>query len=705
MNVRITIVLLLVTITTGLARGPRLASAADPADLPRAEICLNGTWETVLNVDDSRVPHGGWIPRRVPELPLVGATPPAVSAWYRHSIRLPRPWSRPDRRFLLTLDKVGHHAAVYCNGVKVAEHFGQFTPFEADLTEALRAGEANEIAIFAHNASGKYARPGAVLDDPMEGNAYRGATDRPAQRNWVGIVGDIVLSWRPAACLSGVRVIPSVRNKRLEARVEATGLGADLSPWTVRASVIDGNAVIVQLPERPLRDSGSGATSLEAGWGDPVLWGPEPYGTPKLYSLRTELLRGGQVIDRRFTRFGFREVWVEGRDVLLNGKKLWMAGTYYGKLAPIRYLNDRHPQALAIEVMQASGLNTLHGHWDDLGESWLDACDERGMLVLAGFYCDGRPQIQSRADPGWEDWMADTCTRWLRTVRNHPSIVIWRPMDIGPNNVMNHFGAFASELSARVRREDGTRPLVFAGEGNEIDSWAQSPLRNPGTPGVYDDGSRMAERFTGASRPFLTKEIYTGFADVDNLGQFFRTFYDRSYSLGGTGVIVQHLPLVQRDRPFRITWPSESGRGNREAAAGLPQGTLPNWCDPSEPAWTPTPYSRLFRELYARTMKQDPVPARGEPTSEILVTGMAADDLAILLPRDSDLTACVGTRAAADGTAWIVAPRPGEYVLCSEGGSQMIHAPASNGPRQPGYDDVERIAVTVPGRATGRPGK
>jgi hypothetical protein len=675
------------------ARGAIAAAAgSDPAELLRAEICLNGTWEVVLNAEGSAIPDRGWSPRRVPALPLADTAPPTSSAWYRYSLRLPRPWFRPERRFFLTLEKAGHHAAVYCNGRRLAEHYGQFTPFEAELTGALRAGESNEIAIFVHNASGKYARPGAILDDPMEGNAYRGATDRPAQRNWVGIVGDILLSWRPATSLAGVQVIPSVRTKRLEARVETTA--ADPAALTVRADVLDDGKSVKQLPETPLGGAGSGTTSLEAAWSEPALWGPEPYGTPKLYVLRTELLSRGAVIDRSFTRFGFREVWVEGRDVLLNGRKLWMAGTYYGKLAPLRYLNDRHPQALALAVMRASGLNTLHGHWDELGEPWLDRCDELGMLVLAGFYCDGRPQIQSKADPGWEDWMADTCTQWVRTVRNHPSIVIWRPIDIGPNTMMSHFGDFANTLTARVRREDGTRPLVFTGDGNEIDSWGQSPLKDPRTPGAYDDGSRLVDRFQGTSRPFLIKEIYTGFADVENLSRFFRAFTEKSLALGSTGIIVQHLPLIQRSTPLRIEWLSASGRGNRDTGPMVPGGTLPNWCDPAQPIWTPSPYSSLFRELYETALKQAPAPDRGTHPGELLVSGLTADDLAILLPEDPSLVETLGTRAAADGTAWIAAPQPGAYQLVFEAGSQPVRVGAGPLPQKPGYDDVQRVELS-----------
>jgi hypothetical protein len=599
---------------------PIARADVDPADLPRAEICLNGAWDTVLNVEGASIPASGWSSRRVPAVPIAATEPPTTSVWYRQRVNIPQIWLRPDRRFWLEVRKAGHYAAVYCNGRKVGEHYGQFTPFEADVTDALRAGPSNEVALYVHDALGPYARPAAAIDDPREGNAYRGATDRPEQRNWVGITGDVLLSWRPATAIADVQVTTSVRRKRLEVRVQSAGIAAAAVNWSVRSTVLDDGKPVLALPEKPIAETGNSV--VEVVWDDPVLWGPAPYSTPKLYILRTELVRAGAVVDRRFTRFGFREVRVEGRDVLLNDKKLWMVGTYYGKLASLGTINDRRPQALALAVMQASGLNTLHGHWDDLGGSWLDCCDEMGMMVLAGYYCDGRPQIQSRADAGWEDWIADTCTAWARTVRNHPSIVVWRPIDIGPANAMAQSRALFNRLAACVQREDRSRPFAFGNEGSEIDAWSQSPLKDPRDKSAYDDGSRLVERFTGTSKPFLTKEIYTGFGDVENVSRFFRVFSEKTFALGGTGLIVQHLPLVTRSRPFAVEWLSPSGLGNRDTPPAIAAGGLPNWCDASEPAWTASPYSNLFRELYAKFMKQPPAPFEGQRAGELLVSGL-----------------------------------------------------------------------------------
>jgi Glycosyl hydrolases family 2, sugar binding domain/Glycosyl hydrolases family 2/Glycosyl hydrolases family 2, TIM barrel domain len=685
---------------------------AKPVDLLRLQTCVNGDWECVLNAPGEKIPGTGWLPRRAPAMPIA-TDPPTQSVWYRQKFDIPRAWDRPARRFFLRLEKAGHYAAIYWNGHLAGEHFGQYLPCEADITSFLRPGATNEAAIFVHNASGSYVRPGVTLMDPMEGNAYRGATQQPFKRNWVGIVDDIYLGWRPDPWISDVFVVPSVRQKRLAARVSVAQAETRTAELTVRADVLDNGRTVKRLPPMPVAPGGT--IELAADWRDPVLWGPEPYGRAKLYVLRTDLLSGGKLVDRRFVRFGFREVWVQGRDVLLNGKKLWMAGTYFDKLAPIRYLNDRHSQSLMLGAMQDAGLNTLHGHWDELGKTWLDLCDEMGMLVLGAFFCDGRPQIQSRADSGWVAWMAATCGEWVKEVRNHPSIVMWRPLDVLPENVAAEREKIYALMAEQVRQNDGTRPVA---DGSDIEPWAQSPGKRAPAPGPhparqrgseeaqgpkhraspalrfeYDDGSEMAQHLAAATKPFLTKEIYTGFADVKGLSSFFEVFYKKSFEGGGTGIIVQHLPVVRHPAEFDIKWLSASGQGNRDSGANIQEENLPNWCDAGQPVGSATPYCDLFSRLYRQFMKQPLPKFRGELAGEILVSGLEPGELVVMVAEAPDVTNSVGVRAAADGTAWVVVPVPGRYRLFHQQGSLVVRALPRPLPRTAGYASVERLVL------------
>jgi hypothetical protein len=288
--------------------------------------------------------------------------------------------------------------------------------------------------------------------------------------------------------------------------------------------------------------------------------------------------------------------------------------------------------------------------------------------------------------------MTGTCRQWVRTVRNHPSIVVWRPAD-GVMPPQAPRDDMIVRYTEQVRAEDGTRPVVLDFDGTDIISHSQSPVKDPRNPnGEYDDGSVIAQKLAASTKPVLTKEIYGGFQNADKMGAFFRQFYEKSWTGQGTGVIVQHLPLIDRRSLFEISWLSESGAGNRDTGQ-IPEATLPDWCDPSQPLWTPGPYSKLFAQLYQQYVKRKPAAARRLNESELLVSGLEPDELAILLPRDPETVEAIGVRADGKGAAWIMAPAAGEYRLVSDAGSRPVHVRAQTLPDKPGYDYVERITL------------
>src|SRR5439155_11252614 len=93
-----------------------------------------------------KIPDHGWSGARLPAAPILD--PKVVARWCRVAFTVPKEWAGRERRFFVEFEKVGHYAAVFCNGRNMGEHFGQYTPFEFDLTDALHFGERNELAVF-----------------------------------------------------------------------------------------------------------------------------------------------------------------------------------------------------------------------------------------------------------------------------------------------------------------------------------------------------------------------------------------------------------------------------------------------------------------------------------------------------------------------------------------------------------------------------
>ncbi|HEV2178508.1 MAG TPA: glycoside hydrolase family 2 TIM barrel-domain containing protein [Terriglobia bacterium] len=617
----------------------------------RADITLNGAWQCVLN-QPQVIPTSGWTPGRAPALPVSDGT---TSIWYQQSLTVPQAWIVPGRRFFIKLGQAGHYAAVYVNGTFAGDHFGQYSPFKVEVTPSIVAG-ANEIQIYIHDADDTYSERGVTLDQSgcavdnpnCEGNAFRPAAPTDQERNWVGLTGNITFEWRPACYLSDVYIVPSVQNGTLTANVTVNGLGSGM---TAEAQVFDGATSVLSLPNLLVV---SGTCSLLAPWTNPTLWEP---GHPKLYTLQTTLLQGSQVVDTRYDRFGFREVWVSGKQVLLNGAPLWLTGDYVEKLSPLRYVNDRRPQAFNLFVMESSGFNTVQSHWDDPGASNLDLADEMGLLVVGSFFCDGRPEIQSQIDnlTDWTNTMAGYTSEWVMAERNHPSIVIWRPADVLPQTAPKT--TVYPALDAAIQALD-SRPIADTVSGT-IDTYGQ----NIQSGSTCDDGSALAATLASETKPLLVKEIYGDFG-LSCAPAFFNTIYSEAFGKA-VGVIIQQLTLFDGST-FTPSWESQSGLGNRPASGA----SLPDF---NTRTWTPTAFSTQFAALY-----QSNVGAllHASPTSGDFETALPADSqVAFLLPANG-LGNPIG--AVADGsTVWLVTPWRGSGNLIFSTQGQDVTQPVT----------------------------
>jgi hypothetical protein len=140
---------------------------------------------------------------------------------------------------------------------------------------------------------------------------------------------------------------------------------------------------------------------------------------------------------------------------------------------------------------------------------------------------------------------------------------------------------------------------------------------------------------------------------------------------------------------------NDSGQGNRDSGSEVSQRELPNWCDPGQPAWNVNPYSTLFADLYRTFTGRTPA-SNFETAEDLLVSGLAPDDLAVLVPVAPEAAKAIGVRAASDGKAWFAAPQPGGYRLYCAKGSPEIRTQPTPLPRKPGYDYVERVSVAAP---------
>jgi hypothetical protein len=100
------------------------------------------------------------------------------------------------------------YADVTWNGTRIGDYEGFCSPFEFEVTDAVRFGRRNQLVLGVDNRP----RPGR---DTVGTANYFG--------NWGGIGGAVYLEARPAVHLADIFAIPRVAESRVVLRVEVAG--------------------------------------------------------------------------------------------------------------------------------------------------------------------------------------------------------------------------------------------------------------------------------------------------------------------------------------------------------------------------------------------------------------------------------------------------------------------------------------------------
>jgi hypothetical protein len=248
--------------------------------------------------------------------------------WYRTEFTLP---ATPAKRLTLTFDGINYAAQVWVNGSPVGDVKGAFIRGTFDVTERLRPGQRNSVAVLisppphpgiAHEqslAGGRGDNGGALMSDGPTFGASEGWDWIPGVRDrnmglWQGVdlaATGIVTIGDPAISTRLPRPDNSVADVSID--VPVTNHGTTPTTATVRAAFDD--VTVEQTVTLP-----AGATQVarftpgsfpQLAVQKPKLWWPNGYGDPALHTLNLSVASDQAVSDRRSLDFGMRSVTYE----------------------------------------------------------------------------------------------------------------------------------------------------------------------------------------------------------------------------------------------------------------------------------------------------------------------------------------------------------------------------------------------------------
>jgi beta-glucuronidase len=408
----------------------------------RATISLNGRWRTIVDPYDVgehmrfflnakpqdpaalveydfetspllNVP-GDWNSQRDDLLFYEG------SLWYEKSFAYHK---REHTRTFVYFGAAALRATAYLNGTKLGSHEGGYTPFDFEVTGALREGH-NFLVVQVNNRRRPEAIPSLSTD----------------WWNYGGLTRDVLLVELPSAFIQDYFV-------QSASMTEVAG-------WIQINGVVQPQNATIDIPEAGVHQSASIDASGYAQFRFPAhldLWSPSH---PKLYRV-TLSAAGDSVQDD----IGFRRIETRDTKILLNGEPIFLRGVSLHEEAPYRggRAFSADDDATLLGWAKELGCNFVRLAHYPHNEGMTRLADKMGLLVWS--------EVPVYWDSAWtnpatlqnaQDQLRENITR----DHNRASVILWSianetPVDPARNEFLN-------KLAAEARQLDPTRLVTAA---------------------------------------------------------------------------------------------------------------------------------------------------------------------------------------------------------------------------------------------------
>ena len=295
---------------------------------------------------------------------LLGGT-----GWYRKNFTLGK--EMEDKKVRIDFGGVYMNATVYVNGQQVGTHPYGYTPFSFDITDYVKVGQVNTIAVKVehktpssrwYSGSGIYRSVQLTTTDEVhvDLNGVKVETPKLADGNQDTNIKTKVLNESEEE--KSVTVTHTMFEKGKDTKVgEVT---------TESKTVAAGQSIDV--------DATMSVKNAK-------LWSPE---SPNLYTVRTEVKIGEDVVDTYETDYGFRYFSFDNNDGFsLNGKKVKLKGVcMHHDQGALGAEANRRAIERQVEILKEMGCNSIRVTHNPAATELIEICNEKGMLVIDEFF-------------------------------------------------------------------------------------------------------------------------------------------------------------------------------------------------------------------------------------------------------------------------------------------------------------------------------
>ncbi|MDR2038549.1 MAG: DUF4982 domain-containing protein [Bacteroidales bacterium] len=451
---------------------------SDPSDVPS------------VNFDDSKwrkldLPHDWSIEGTLsPTLASCTGYLPGGIGWYRKTLNIPS--EKKEGKVFIYFEGIYNNSEVFINGHSLGTRPNGYISFMYDLTPYIQYGEENILAVRVDHSLSADSR------------WYTGS----------GIYRNVYLVYSGSIHIDQWGVFCQARKVTgkealLEVQVDVKNETSSTRNLTVQVELLsaDGRSVSKNTKKIASKANSVDKNSLEIKVKNPELWDIE---RPYLYSVKTQILQNGKVIDESLVKTGIRTLTFDAnKGFALNGQWMKMKGVCIhhdagclGAAVPRKVWERR------LKNLKNLGCNAIRTSHNPQAPDVYELCDELGFLVMDEAFDEwefpkkkwlegwnvGKPGFQGSAS-FFNEWSNKDIQAMVLRDRNHPSIVMW---SIGnevdyPNDPYSHpslngstfsqpvyggylpdnppaerLGGIAKRLVADVKQLDASRPVTAA---------------------------------------------------------------------------------------------------------------------------------------------------------------------------------------------------------------------------------------------------
>ncbi|MGH7483390.1 MAG: glycoside hydrolase family 2 TIM barrel-domain containing protein [Longimicrobiales bacterium] len=340
--------------------------------------------------------------------------------WYRR--RLEPGEDLSGKKLFLKFEAAMNVADVWLDGELLGRHMGGWLPFVFDITDRVRPGTSALLAVRLDNTDNPITgpKPLHLLDFNTYGGLYRYV--HLIAKNRLHIT-DPIFADRPGS--GGVFVTyPEVRRDSALVRVQTHVRNdhATARMFGVRTTLIDSDgAPAVAAASDPVVLAAGEETEVvqRISVDQPRLWSPR---APALYTVRSEIVSEGRVVDAEHTRVGIRRIEISRDGFRINGERMFLRGTNRHQEHPyVGYAVPEAAQYRDARRIKDGGFDYIRLSHYPHSPAFMDACDELGLVVM-----DCIPGWQYFGeDPAFAQLQYRNCRDLIRRDRNHPCVILW----------------------------------------------------------------------------------------------------------------------------------------------------------------------------------------------------------------------------------------------------------------------------------------